>query len=441
MEANAPDTTCKTKLMVATFTPFMNPDFQKIQIQHRGCLEGNRLFQGPGPAKFLHFRAPFRVTTERRPTSTNPKSPTETSIKKKMLDTLRVKAASLPILSDRENELLQNESSAWVVRSGRLHHSYSDKLQETASVYHRDTGFYANITDGNIEGAQGSLPRLLNRPNGFQIKTPPELDAACGAFLYYLSFLNNSVRLEDLKVTRVDLVLNIPFAPRVVLAVHRNAKHPMIRRETELYHNDPPKKRWGNPPHYLDTLNTVRFHGTRTTISIYDKVREVLSCKGRPWPDHGKCTRVEIQLHGAKHIAIQLGLSLQEYVTPNQLEIERCYRAYRRILLQFEHVGCVPMFKADLASCLAVMEHHPEIWKTLGMRPMDWYRTSKGVADKRFREVRSKVRKHQLQLHGFRWADVLPEDRLPDIVDVDHEGDEKLIPSPTSFPRSDMTAG
>lgn len=78
-----------------------------------------------------------------------------------------------------------------------------------------------------------------------------------------------------------------------------------ICRHTGDAHKDRSEK----PPHVLNSLNTVRFHGTRTAIpiQIYDKVREVLKRKANDWPEHNRSTRVEIQLRGAKQLPMSHG--------------------------------------------------------------------------------------------------------------------------------------
>lgn len=349
---------------------------------------------------------------------------------KQMLDTIRVKA-SIPVLSDREQELRRNESTAWTNRSEQVFHSHTKQWIEEINAHHRDSGFNATVNEGTLTKARASLPRLIHGSNGILIKTPDELLKARSAFLTCLSFLNNKAREDNFKITGLDLVLNFPLDPQELLALHRNAKHPMIHRETEEYYNAPVKKTWGKPPHVLNSLNTVRFHGTRTTIQLYDKVREVLKCKAHDWPEKSPCTRVEIQLRGAKHIAKQLRIQGRDFVTLDQLDFRTCYLAYRRILMGFDENGAVPTFKPDTVSFLAILEKHPETWESIGMRPLDWYRST--VAKRTFRETRRQVGKLQLELGQFRWADQLPMDHLPSIVDIDQDGREQLVHHPWNF--------
>lgn len=350
-----------------------------------------------------------------------------------MIDTIKIKA-SLPVLSGREQELQRNESSLWANTSERVFHSHSETWHEETRAHNRESGFTANLKDGNLTKAKASLPRLLHGSNGKLIKSPDELESARHLFLARVRVLNPQAKLDDLKIDRLDLVLNLPLDPRKVLALHRYAKHPMINLETEQYFNDSRAKRWGKPPHRMSELNTVRLHGTATTIQLYDKVREILGGKSGDWPEHSLCTRVEIQLRGAKHIAKQLGYRDRDYVALDQLDFGACYPAYRRILMKFDGNGGVPKFKPKTVSFLAILERHPETWDSLGgMSPLEWWRLTTNPAPRTLKVVRRDVGKMMLALEPFRWADHLPEDRLPNLVEVEEDGSEHIIPSPWSF--------
>lgn len=350
-----------------------------------------------------------------------------------MIDSIKIKA-SLPVLRGREEELLRNELSSWTNRSEETFHSHSETWHKKTRVHDKKSGFTAYLKDGTLINAKASLPRLFFGSNGKLIKTYEDLENARRAFLGQVRVLNHTANIEDLKIENLDLVLNLPLDPRKVLALHRYAKHPRIDLETEQYFNTPPKKRWGKKPHRLSELNTVRLHGTRTTIQLYDKVRQILEIKSGDWPEHSLCTRVEIQLRGAKHVAKVLGFPDREYIRFDELDFPMCYFAYRRILMEFDGNGGVPKFKPKTVSFLAILERHPETWDSLGgMSPLEWWRLTTNPAPRTLREVRRDVGKMMLALEPFRWADHLPEDRLPNLVEVEEDGSEHIIPSPWSF--------
>ena len=347
-----------------------------------------------------------------------------------MIDTIRV-VPLLPAYYSLRKEILSNNVHEWTAKSEEFTLSRTGSKKSSTRVIHTPTGFRASF-DTTLNWVEASLPRLNYGCNGYQLKNPLDLAIARCAFMERLRFLTQVTNEEMMKVRRLDLVLNLHCNPRILLSVHRGAGHPMIRRETELYHNHPPGKVRGQRQHEVDTLNTVRFQGACTTITLYDKVREVMARKNSDWPASIGCTRVEIQLRGAKHIAKVLGFSDCDYITLNQLNFKRCYAAYRDILLKFDQMASIPMFKPDLATCLAILEHYPDTWRTFGnLRPLDWYRTSKNVTDRQFMHIRNEVRKLRGPVTRFSWSNLLPHDRYPAMVDVDPEGKEILIPTST----------
>lgn len=355
-----------------------------------------------------------------------------------MIDTISANIkTNLPTLinPDRIEDLTNNRDTHW---NCRTESTVLSKVREERTSHHicnRENGCRTTVTNDILTSVTASLPRLLGRPNGIQIKTDDELRAADAALRHTIQVLGSTIPSNVFELTRLDLVLNLPLDPRLVLALHRHARHPMIRRETQQWYNSTNLQKPRHPhPHVHHDLNTVRLQGTRTVIALYDKQREVASANRAEGPDQSVCVRVEIQLKGSKHIAKVLGLSGDRPIHLHELTIHRCYHAFRNIMVDFEEVAAAPSFKPNLASCLAVLEHHPDTWASLGgVQPLDWYRTGKGVSDKQFQEMRRQVRKQNLQINGFRWADHLPEDRLPDIIDVDEHGNATLVPSPCAF--------
>ena len=184
----------------------------------------------------------------------------------------------------------------------------------------------------------------------------------------------------------------------------------------------------------MSSLRTVRFRGGNTVISLYDKLHQVHQARGVAHDERAHAVRVEVQLKGAEHIAKLFGFKRRGFITLADLNMETCYRTYRNILLRFENVAKVPTFAPDTASMLAILEHCPETWRhTGGLEPLDWYRQRKELTDKHFRALRREVSLLQLGLQQFHWADLLPEHRLPDLVDIDGDGAATIILSPTCF--------
>jgi len=358
---------------------------------------------------------------------------------KNMIDSIGGRAL-VALDSNQVIRLQRNELTAWTSTfTGRVH-SHAQKWVGSLRVFHTETNLCAGLKDETLEWVFCSLPKLLGQPNGIQLKSPGDLHRARAAFDTIIQTLMPRTANPDIELNRLDLVLNLHLDPRIVLALHQSARHPRVRRETKLFYNEHPGSASNLPPYQCNSLSTVVFDGVRVRIVMYDKPRQVLASKGK-WPDRSSSVRVEIQLKERKPIAKVLGFSDRESVTLRELCFERCYRVYRELLLEFEQVAKIPKFDPNTATFLAILQQFPETWGILGgVEPLAWYRASKNITEKHFREVSSKVRKHRLQLHDFRWADHLPEDRLPDVVDVDADGNETVIPSSVSFPVNDREA-
>lgn len=390
------------------------------------------------PKQGLLFSASPHAATGAAPDKT---AHTE-AVKTKMIDTINT-VVSQPLDPTTLSEIQRNQHRAWTTTYSGAFLSGPEEFRTTFRAKHIATDLRAGMEEDTLNWVHCSLPKLLDQPNGKQLKNSFDLHrtrAACDTIIQTLHPRARTLR-PLMKLTRLDLALNLPLNPRYILAIHQHARHPRIRRETELYYNDPPNGAAGGIPYQRNSLNTVVFNGAKTRISLYDKARKEIGFS-REWPDFSKCIRVEIQLKTQKHIAKLFGREEQGFVTLEELCFEQCYRVFRMIMMEFEKVAKMPAFKPNMATLLAILQHYPETWEALGgVEPLQWYRTTKGITDKQFGDTRRKIRKLHLQLHNFRWAEVLPEDKLPDIVDVDENGIETLIPSPTSFRTHDEAAG
>ena len=371
-----------------------------------------------------------RTQKQRRSTPTRDARCINNTLLKTMIDTIKIKPLS-QVTIDNPESALTNRMPRWTCRSESLALTHENRIRRMISTAHRENGFRAAFKDGDLAYAEASLPRMMFLSNGEHLKVPTDLETAKINFMHNLHIFAPGARREELLIQRIDLTLNLPVSPRWVLAVHRNARHPRVRRETQWYYNAQPQRGYRSPPHTLSELNTVRFNGTNTRISLYDKSREVASKNGQDWPEESPCTRVEIQLTKKQLIAKLFGFEDREHITFAELDFDQCYRVFRQIMLEFDDLGRVAQFKPNLTSCIAIMEACPETWPYIGdMAPLDWVRATKNQTNKHFRAFRNDVRRQQMALHQFRWADYLLEDRLPDVVDIDADGNPTLIKSP-----------
>ncbi|MGB0154557.1 MAG: hypothetical protein ACPGFB_11050 [Verrucomicrobiales bacterium] len=356
-----------------------------------------------------------------------------------MIDTIALSLSKLPDWS--VEELIKNEDTAYTFSAKSIRLSQSGRDRVRATGWNSDNTIYFSFDeDGKLNRIEANLPKMLDatrgagKPtNGIQIKTPEELNAAVAALLMEVRKFRSDIQLTDLAVARLDLVLNLNLNPREVLPIHRLARHPRVRRETEAYSN---LNRTWKPKlcHPFEDLNTVRFGGVKTVICLYDKVRQILSKKGKDWPDEVNCTRVEVQLKKKQHIADLFDLSESKFLTLDQLNFQNCYHTYRNVLCQFNQMGRIPKFACDQTTLIAILELTPESWHaTGGIRPLDWYRQAKGVSRKTFNAMRRKVGHLVMEQKAFHWDTILPPHQLPDLVDVDRDGREQFIPSPWSM--------
>jgi len=347
-----------------------------------------------------------------------------------MIDTVALKTSE-PLGEGLLEDLKSNRQRDWTTRSEELILSWDGSKRKSARAYNRVQKQTAVIDgDGNLKRLECSAAGRLFGTNGMQLKTACDVHRARAALLQDCRYFVPGVQEEDLKIIRIDLALTLRTDP-ILMDLHRHATHPMVRREKESYYNAGKTVRTEEP---MNRLRTVRFKGVTTVIQFYDKLAEVCQKNGRTPGERAHAVRVEVQLKGAKHIAKLFGMEERGFITLADLELETCYRVFRCILLRFENAAKIPKFQPNMASFAAILENHPETWRHLGgLEPLDWIRRSKGLSDKHFKALRREVSRQRLKLEPFYWADILPEDRLPDLVDIDHDGIATIVPSPPGF--------
>jgi hypothetical protein len=351
-----------------------------------------------------------------------------------MIDTVRFKT-SVAVDQKSVERLINGEIPEWKFLFMEVNTNGRSVIDPRRHGFtHSPTALRIRTDSLFVQWIEVSMPRLLGGSNGTLIRTPADLREAVKNLLHLVRLICPRIEEHHLEVTRLDLTLNLQLDPRAILPLHRHARHPRIHRETEEYYNDGPPHDRGSAPYLLNQLNTVRLNGVFTCISFYDKVSEQAAKRHQHPPGSSRSTRVEIQLRGRQRIAKLFGLDEKDPLTLDRVDFSQCYRRYREIMLEFDPVGDVPEFKANIPHLLAVLELHPSTWSSLGgMEPLEWYRMANQVNDRQFRKMRRDVRDAKLSLVQFRWADHLPSDRLPDVVDIDHDGIETLVPSPCTI--------
>jgi hypothetical protein len=318
--------------------------------------------------------------------------------------------------------LKHREMSEWnLISDGRR--LVGKRLEDRVVAVHKLTGLRVVLSGAILRRIEMSFPRLVPLCPERQCRNEADMSFRWDNLFAILATLGPNMRHRHFTFTRIDLALTLDLNPRQVLPLHRNARHRLIRRETECYYNDRPGvARKGKVPYRMDTLNSVVFNGSYMRISLYDKVSEV--CKYlTEVPDFPTGLRVEIQIKQARRIAALFGKRPGTSVSITDLSLAKCYGVYRDILGRFETPRGRRPAKLDLASCLDILERHPESWQNLsGMRPLDAYRLFNEVGDEQFRRMRRDVSAVEFGLEGFLWSDVLPANRLPAMVDIGTAG-------------------
>ena len=338
-----------------------------------------------------------------------------------MIDTFSA-TFSAHIESKLLEELKRGHRPEWKLISDG--HKRVGKHMETRTVLvHAGTGLRASLNDGFLTRIEVEFPRLVPLCPERQCRSEDDMLFRWENLYRVLDTLGPNIRDRMLKITRLDLALTLNLDPRPVLALHRNACHPGVRRETERYYNDRPgQSRSGQVPYKADILNSVVFNGVHTRISLYDKVAQV--CKHRSEvPEVPTGLRVEIQLKGTDRIGKAFGKQKGESVAAINLTLANCYRVYRTILSEFDGLGGMVAPKLNTVGLIAILERCPASRNDLGgMYPLDAYRLYKKLSDERFRQLRREVKDVQFRLAGFRWTDVLPIDSLPKTAEIGEGG-------------------
>ncbi len=334
-----------------------------------------------------------------------------------MIDNFTAKLGA-PIHHNLMEELTRGNLPDWTLMSdGRKRVAW--QMEKHTVLVHVATGLRASLNDGYLTRIEVLFPRLLPLRPEYQCRYESDMAFRWENMYDILDTLAPRMRDRALTITRVDLALTMHLDPRRILALHRNARHPMIRRETELYYNDRPgRQRRGQVPYHMDTLNSVVFNGTETRITLYDKVAQV--CKHRsevPEPRTG--LRVEVQLKHAKRIGRAFGKQKGATITVADLTLANCYSVYRDILTRFDSIGGMTVTNYNLAVFLAIAERNPGCWADFGgMRPLEAYRLTNKLSDERYRQLRRDVNQVAFQHEDFRWSEVLPVDCLPETTDI-----------------------
>ena len=233
-----------------------------------------------------------------------------------------------------------------------------------------------------------SLPRLAFGTNGRLISSPTKLRHA-------LKVLERAIRqvakpFSDGKYRRdykrVDLVWQFSIPPLRFFEAFEDFRYPGIRKATAHYHDE-----------------SITWPGDGLRIVAYDKCKEMKLSKGG-------VLRVEAQLSG-RPLKKWLGDKKFDAIV-HELSFRRCYEAYRRILAPFMKPprSTPSTLHAKLAALdsLGIQVH--------GQPISEWWMRGESVRTKR--RVAEAKRKHFLDAPSFDLRQLLPQHRLPKVVEI-----------------------
>jgi len=270
--------------------------------------------------------------------------------------------------------------------------------------WHKPSGLYIIGTANIVKCYSASLPRQLYGSNGVQLKSDADLVQAFSRVHAILDQITDEPLIDE-NLIRLDVAINIhhPQPERLVLAL-RDARHPWIRSATEKY-----------------ATGSIRFPGTKVVFSAYWKLRAKRSGeRRRAWctPD---VLRVELQLKDADKINRFLGHEapkLPDFPTRADL-----YRGFCSFMTRFPRRK-QPGNPCDMPGLLALCQAH-DVRTAGGQSVMDWHRQS--VSASGHQKMCKKVAAITLDFLEIDWAQIFPNDRIPQTMDVFPDGRTAVV--------------
>ena len=214
--------------------------------------------------------------------------------------------------------------NGWVC-STDVQPGYDGVVRKRLKFFHKSYEIMATALDGIITRVTANLPHVLHGYNGLQLK-PAEIAMALGRLDEILDQISDPPKFSR-RFTRLDLCLNIPGDPKKLLALHRNATHPQVRRPTQNYSN--PR----TDDHDMLDINTVRMAGKGLVVSLYDKIAKLNKERRSRRASRHLFLRVEFQIKTAGKIEELFEWPDQQ---PGSLDFQECYRVFRMLLLAFK---------------------------------------------------------------------------------------------------------
>jgi hypothetical protein len=226
-----------------------------------------------------------------------------------------------------------------------------------------------------------SLPKLLFGNNARLLKSQSDLDAAMSkakdAFQAFLPVVWQP------RFTRVDLCWNYRCDPIKFLLAHESSNHPQIMGYTCSYRNK--AQRTG-----------ITWKGSELLIRFYDKSRDAKAAGFF----FNKLIRVEVELHGQR---LRTFFSANPKKSLTQLNLESCYRVFRRILKNFPQPRPIPILEGWHDLALAAQQKGVPVFEIL----------EKKLGEQTLRKLRNYIARRQIRYFKVDWDWMLPQQFPP----------------------------
>jgi hypothetical protein len=277
---------------------------------------------------------------------------------------------------------------------------FNEGTMQRETYTHTASQLVAGST-GSTSYIEVSLPRLLYPNNARLIASQGDLDRAVTKADNLLAQIATDIDPTQRKFTRVDLVAHVWGRIGDFIEAHEGVKHPEVHKWPSIYPGE-----------------TILWRGSKMSITIYDKYKEMTGSKG-------KVVRVEIRLRDKK-----LQKELAGGSAVKQLNYSKCYRAFRRKILQLAPapVYRLKSWQTDVLYLAMVNKwrcNGKPAWKVLLKR------YSPKQANTRMRELAA----WKLAAYQINWSKLLPLKHPPRISPI-----RFIVPSAVTKPGRKLKA-
>lgn len=301
---------------------------------------------------------------------------------------------------------------------------FQAQQHNSITIQHKESGlrFHAPEGGGNVR-IEVALPKLLWGRNDKLITSQAEVNKAWKTVEVDMipEFFHDIVPLYGWSYcdfTRVDATWHIQERPDTVVHLHRHARHPSIRKETQVF-----------------GTHAVVFPGVDRFLRIYDKGKE------QGGKENETC-RVELQMR-KRALKKAFGLQEKEYLT--ELDGEKCYQTLRDFCMKFQrHMSdtredAIEEWKYTVTGSFYDFMARSYVERIKWNNGENQFQTwAQGKSRKQISRVMKEAHDYVQSFRIFSWAQQLPENPNQTIMNFQEEGSNHE-PKPKKSPRRQKT--